>query len=114
MYVHIEKLQQWIRKKNIFKNKSVAGKFAPEYFVVDNSGERQPVEGLVALLPNFFAPVFAESVLTLEEERLVPIMLLPAIHLIHEHTYIYTSSQDFGSCYWSALHLWSRDFHGAV
>ena len=104
------------KEEKNFKNKSVAGKFAPEYFVVDNSGERQPVEGLVALLPNFFAPVFAESVLTLEEERLVPIMLLPAIHLIHEHTYIhtyiYTSSEAIiGAPYISGLVVSTEQFN---
>ena len=58
-----------------------ANKHLPEYFVVDDGRERQPVEGLVAVLPDLLASLWTEAVLALKHEWLVSIMLLPAVHL---------------------------------
>ena len=63
---------------------------APEYFVINDGGQWQPIECLIALFPHFFASIFTEAILALEEKRLVPVVLLPAIHLLHTHTYIHT------------------------
>jgi hypothetical protein len=105
-----------------------------EDLMVDDGGQRQAVEGEVALLPHVLACVHTEALLALVQEGLLHVVHLPAVHLYKkkhrknapDYKHVWQSVQQLThqpntlnttpeqlrtTSEETNVHLWSRGYH---